>query len=221
MPRISSSCTGVLLCTFVCSISFALSLLTADGPAATPVERSKKIEQLIDRLAEKRADVAGRKDVFQAADELLELGTEAFPQLIDHFGDSRRSFDEDDPTSENVYHRSVGQLCYRLVVDQVRKYRPWNIPDPRGTPGWSGSIVPNNAKEWWEANKGKALWELQADSVRRVIAENKDPKWFKFDSEERHKLADEAIRANEELLKQLTESKTPLPTTPIRPWHDK
>jgi hypothetical protein len=196
----------------------------ADEPATGQAEKDKNIQQLIEQLAGSKSDRQRKNGVFKAADELLKLGTDAFPQLIEHFDDKRYSFDEDSMAADDVYQYDVGELCYRLVVKQVKVYRPWKQADPRGTPGYSGSIIQpdkDDAKAWWEKNKKTALWELQADSVRRVIEKNKNPRWFKFDSEQRHKLADEAIRANEELLKQLTETKTPFPTGPVRPYHGK
>lgn len=224
MPKISTAFGCLVFCIVAWILLLAPVPAPADEPATGPAEKGKKIEQLIDQLAGSKSDKQRESGVFKAADELLKLGTDAFPQLIEHFDDKRYSFDEDSLATDDVYQHDVGELCYRLVKAQVKKYRPWKYPDPRSTPGYAGSIVPpdkDDAKAWWEKNKKKALWELQADSVRRVIEDNKNPRWFRFDSEERHKLADEAIRANEELLKQLTETKTPLPTGPVRPYHGK
>jgi hypothetical protein len=225
----------------VASLSLSSS---AEEPGTISKDSKQKIETLIDKLAAKRPKPVSVKDpkhhverlkkpdvfipleddVAAAADELLKLGTQAFPYLIDHFDDDRYSFMEHDPTSEEVYVWPVGEYCFRLVRAQVMKYRPWQVADPRGTPGYSDSIVPHDKKtalEWWEKNKTHALWELQADSVQLVIKENENPRYFTFKRDERLKLAKAAIKANETLLKQLSESKTPLPTKPVRPYVDK
>lgn len=192
------------------------------------VEFAKKIEKLIDQLASNSAKpVQGSNrrapreaEIWAAVDELHGCGTAAFPYLIAHFDDERFSYSEESPATTRVYQASVGRLCGKIVERQINKYVPWKLPDPRGTPGYGMAIVPQDkaqALEWWKANQNRKLWELQADSVRVVLDENRKRQLTEGD-ETRKRHAADAIQANEELLARLLQTEVPLPTKPFRPY---
>lgn len=103
---------------------------------------------------------------------------------------------------------------------QVRAYIPWDVGDPRGTPGFGISIIPHGkreALEWWLLRKDKALWELQAEHVRMVIDMNRQrlliEKYPEYIA-----LCEKAIRANEQLELELKQNKKPIKREPWRPY---
>ncbi|WP_425616495.1 hypothetical protein NA78x_000142 [Anatilimnocola sp. NA78] len=213
----------------VVPLLFLVHSLACALNGAEPTEaQTKQIAQLIENLASKAtAPGKGSKElapteeaIWKATDELTKLGILAFPQLIAHLDDPRFSFSEDSLASAAVYHRSVGYLCQQIFGRQLKVYVPWNVPDPRGTPGFGTSELPSEkqqAQAWWEANRSKTLWELQVANIEQVIALNEQRKAAGFDSPEQRQLCDAAIQANRELAKQLTATKTAQTTKPYRP----
>lgn len=184
---------------------------------------------MIDRLASKNVKPAeGEKGlspheerIWKAVDALNGLGVTAFPQLIAHFDDDRFSFSQDRMSGRGIRHESVGHLCWEIVERQVKKRVCWNVADPRGTPGHTGAAIVPCGKEaaevWWEAHRDKKLWELQAESVRSVISANQKVLASEQD-EDRRRVCEDAIRANEELLTKLLRTEAPIPTKPFRPY---
>lgn len=193
------------------------------------VEFAKEVEKLIDQLASKYPKPDKRSDsrppreagIWDAVDKLHSYGTAAFPYLIAHFDDERFSFSEESPATTRVYHESVGRLCWEIVERQVKKCSLWKVPDPRGTPGFTGkAIVPRDkeeARSWWKTNQEKRLWQLQADSVRVILEENRE-RLAREDDADRRRHCSDAIQANEQLLSRLLQSELPIPTKPFRPY---
>lgn len=192
--------------------------------ALTPDE----IEQLIDALAARNPKPPSESNelapyeaqIWKAVDALNAQGIRAFPLLISHFDDDRFCCCEDSLASRDTYHRSVGYVCHIIVERQVHKYARWDVRDPRGTPGHAWISVPKGKKDaqtWQVSNLNKRLWELQADTVRRVIRENQERLVSETDAQNR-KLCEDAIKANEKLLSDVTKRKTSIPTEPFRPY---
>ena len=196
--------------------------------------KSADVEHLIDQLASRNPEppqwkqqspqaVAREEQIWKAVDRLHEMGLRAFPQLIAHFDDKRFCCLEDSMASDDVHHRSVGFVCWIIVRSQVKKYVPWEGPDPRGLPGYASCTLPSDKKEaesWWKANQTKSLWELQIENVRTVIAENENA--LKTEKKAyRRKLCEEAIRANERLAADIAKRRSPIPTEPFRPYSGK
>ncbi len=214
---------------FLAALAYPINM--SFGGAKDGGATDEAIEKLIDRLSPKTVPPgdANDPDVFAASDELLKLGTKAFPKLIDHFDDRRFSFHEEGMADGRNYEEPVGSHCYRLVARQINKWQNWKMSDPRNCPTYGHSMIFSGGKgahDWWEKNKTKSLWELQADSIRWAIETDKDPEVVKryglsYTITERRKLATDAIAANEARLKQLTDSKKPLPCSPFRPYRGK
>ncbi len=194
-----------------------------------PSENADKVKALIDQLAAINPKPQGFRDlgkhepqIWNAVDQLHNLGTVAFPFLIEHFDDDRYCCSEDhmsDSRGYPVVRRSVGSVCRTLIGDQVRVCIPWD-GDQRGTPGYNVSIVPhgkNEALEWWLLNQDKALWELQSDNVRLVIDMNRQ-RLRTENSPEYTALCEKAIRANEQLELELKQNKKPITREPWRPY---
>jgi hypothetical protein len=193
-----------------------------------PKSEQADVAGLIDQLKSKRRKPSDRargalateESVWTAVDALMEMQDRAFPELISHFDDSRYSYSERSPVTDEIYHRSVGYLCREIVRRQVTKYVPWITRDSRGTPGTGKSAIPitkQEAQVWWSENQDKPLWVLQVESIRRAIAENR----VRLEAEEdarRIELCKDAILSNEKLAESLIATETALPTKPFRPY---
>jgi len=93
-------------------------------------------------------------------------------------------------------------------------------PDPRDSPGYGLGIVPfkkADAETWWQSHHDKALWELQAESVRFVIAAIKKRLKEELAPAGRN-LHEEAIRINEQLAADFEKRRPSMPTDPFRPY---
>jgi hypothetical protein len=209
--------------------------VSAAEPAQPPEQRQKEIAQLIEQLAsenpkpkQKTYDRAHRgpttvfaptysvekqKNVFLAAKKLLEFGTDAFPQLIENFDDSRYSFAEPAPNGENnseyvLY--SVGSHCRDIVFSQVNKFNTWGEP-MRGFGPASDTRPEFQTKEstqrWWAKNKDKPVWRLQADGLQWAI--DIELKTKQKDDWKAARAA-ETLEANRKLLDKLLTTQKPL-----------
>lgn len=221
-----------VLCWVLPIALFADGLLCSGADSDVPPARqcdakTDTIARLIDQLASSNSTDDGRlaaaatndPRIWKSVDALYALGIEAFPQLIAHFDDDRYSFEEDALSSNKKYRVSIGRLCWTIVDRQVTKYVAWKVADPRGTPGSGLSSVPStrrDAEAWWEVNRRKPLWELQCDSIRRVIAANRERLQSEKAEDRLH--AQEALLANQQLLAELSSKQTPIPTKPFRSY---
>lgn len=219
---------------------FALLLLFGLGPAQctaqVPARRNPvtgrprsdlELESLVNLLASRiPAPALGSSNlppaeprIWAAVDALHEQGVHAFPVLIKHFDDQRYCCCEGDLTKREITYRTVGYVCHRIVELQVGKQVAWKTSDPRRTPGIAGLNVPNRqqtATEWLKTQAGKQLWELQQNSIQRVIKHNEARLAESPDAETR-KLCEECIAANQGLASILSTTRVPLPTSPFRP----
>ncbi|MCY2987152.1 MAG: hypothetical protein NTY19_04690 [Planctomycetota bacterium] len=197
-------------------------------------KRAKKIETLIDKLASENdrpqavRDKTGRRTtvfpsgwseekqdaVFRAADELVKMGVRAFPQLIEHFDDDRYSYSHEAlnaaPGDRVYYNENVGRHCRKIVREQLHKYEIWGEPlSGFGPTRWGPPGFDNNdaARRWWEQNKDKPLWRLQADALQWAIDVETEYREQKHDER-----GLDAIRADKELLRRLIETEEAIPT---------
>lgn len=230
----------------------ALPRTSAAEPAQSPEQRQKEIAQLIEQLAsENPAPTIGKdsqrrrivvfapeyalekqKKVYKAARRLLELGTDAFSQLIEHFDDARYSYDFPSPTGWDDNDRiicTVGSHCHYLLTAQVSKYASWGAPGA----GWGPTSLRSpefatkeNARQWWSKNKDEPLWRIQAerlqwaidvevsgekDAERRAAESGLDAN-ARENAEWRVEHAARAIEMNRKLLAEVLSSKKPLTT---------
>jgi len=210
------------------SLLQGVSGLNAEPSAPAAVPAPAQIEALIDQLAARMPEpTRGSRDlghheerIWKVVDALTQLGTSAFPQLIAHFDDPRFCCTEDAMASDDVYHRSVGYACRRILISQVHRQAAWPGPDPRSSPGYGRGIVPlkkTDAEAWWQLQCDKTLRELQAENARFVVAALKER--LKEDLvPARRNLHEEGIRRNEQLVADLEKRPSAMPTNPFRPY---
>ncbi len=197
---------------------------------------AERISALIDKLASKhdkpnsdsRKHVPYEPSIWTSVDELVGLGTDVFPTLVDHFDDDRFSYTEDCIScarSENpVLKQTVGFLCFQIVRPQVHRYGSWDGPDPRESPGYRTCIVPREkdlAVEWLRSSKGKALWQLQSENIQLVILENRAMLNEGLLPQDDQDLCAVAIEKNEELLEMFKINRSHILTRSIRPIYDR
>ncbi len=219
------------------TLSSAIVATPSNGQTdAKPVATKERIEKLIESLASKhepptpdsRVLTKEEKSIWKAVDELMIIGIEALPALIDHFDDERFSFTESNVSGSRldnpVLHQTVGRLCYRIVTAQVQKYVSWSGPDPRDSPGYRSTVVPTKKEEavkWINERMEKALWELQKENLSLVITQNEELLAKIEKGSNDHQLCKMAIKKNSELIAKLERTKKPLPSTSPRPWYDR
>jgi hypothetical protein len=171
--------------------------------------------------AELIEDLADSKDKFKAIDRLHKLGILAFPSLFEHFSDKRYCLSEDSMATDRIYKLPVGVVCRRIVNRQIQHYIRWeDEPDPRGLPGFSTRLIPiddDEAQAWWEKNKNKELWELQAEFIDRVVQENQDRLVTLPAGTARDKCL-VAISRNMKLAESIRRDKKPKESKPFRPY---
>lgn len=217
---------GVLLLSLWVSLGDVSTVL---AQADSGKKSAKTPDYWVDRLASKHPKPAPgarapyEQEVWDAVDALHELEASAFPVLIAHFNDARYSFTQDSLSGDDdqsTRRETVGFLCRQIVQRQVQKRVVWS-GDPRGTPGYSECVVPDDVQDaltWWNKHRDQALWQLQIANILYVIDLNAD--LARSDPRQRD-LCEENIRANKALIDQLTASRTPLPTKPYRPYRGK
>jgi hypothetical protein len=220
----------------VCARWLVLSLL-ALGPAPSAAAGGKPkppseedIKAIIDQLVSPNPKpITGDEDERQAPDyrlppgfdrekqkvvrgaryKLRQLGPQAFPLLIERWGDKRYCLTISHGLSGYCHNQTVGDICRAIVFDQLQPYSYWpkGHDDPRGKPGrpsyparFLGSQ--KSAREWWEKNKKKTLLEMQREVLDWVIAEEaKRPR--DFTAEEKREL--------QRIHKELAQGGKPLP----------
>lgn len=178
----------------LCSLSLAGCAAPAGPAVAVPATTSPTpaaMKALIDRLAISDAEATAdpvftptkdtpktdrRVIAYDAGEELVELGAEAFPSLVASLNDKRQSV-----AFRRTLPSSVGEACYTLITRQL-----YALP-----PGYSGSIFRKGAdgqhherpvfskdlfstvdlKQWLAARRGRTLGELQIEAFGWVLAE--------------------------------------------------
>ncbi len=118
--------------------------------------------------------------VYKARAELMRIGTEAFPFLIEQWDDPRYCLTTESALSGAKYNHSVGEECQVILFDQLQPYGVIQEPiSPRRLhrPRYPRTFLKSaeDAKEWWENHKTKTLLELQVMVVEWVIAEEAKP----------------------------------------------
>jgi hypothetical protein len=191
-------------------LGFCTMLSGAAGEPATKSPTDAEIKALVDQLVNpnprpmtnksprfrypKDFDHEKERKVDEARRKLLDLGTRAFPFLIERWDDHRYSLVTCNGLSGAYDTMNVGSVCYAIVYSQVQPYGTWaenKVGDPRSVPGRPGYSLgeKKEALIWWEKNKSKSLKEIQLEVLDWVIAEEtKKPK--SYIDEERKALAD-------------------------------
>lgn len=129
--------------------------------------------------------IKAEKPVEAARQELIGLGKEAFPILIEHITDKGYSCPSEGASCP-CYH-DVGVVCYYIIVYQVdligRCYKSRDGLDGKGhmppnyfsqfrtggLEGWQG--WQNEMRKWWEGHKHQSLQEMQMETLRWKIAQ--------------------------------------------------
>ncbi len=116
--------------------------------------------------------------VLDARSKLLELGSPAFPFLIERWNDERYCLTTENGLSGCFTNESVGSICRIIVFVQLQPFGFWQSggDDPRGKPhrpSYPEHFLESQkaAKAWWEKNKGKTLYQMQLEALDWVIAE--------------------------------------------------
>jgi hypothetical protein len=140
-------------------------------------------------------DRVKQQQVGRAISKLLRLGPQAFPFLIERWGDQRYCLTASDGASGAFLHKTVGDICRAILFSQLQPYGYWPEggynPDrrpPAYRPLYPSTFLGSkeSAKRWWENNKRKTLAQMQLEALDWVIAEEaKRPGKFK-DEERKH-----------------------------------
>jgi hypothetical protein len=128
-------------------------------------------QALIEMLAKTSDEFAPRQAV-AASHKLMEMGTAAFPALIDNSNDEREAwgcFDMDvsEPTT-------VGVVCTCIVQSQVEM----NLPKAYRDMWMLGLASKDKLAEWWKERSGRSLRELQIEAARYSL--HKAESWPDF-----------------------------------------
>ena len=209
------------------AIVFLLSLLHWPplSVAAEKRDSTARIEVLIARLVSKNARPKDpsephkdfnrnhHSDVLQAWNELRDLGTEAFPQIIEYLDDKQYSFTLESGSTDSNW--TVGKACFDLLWCNLEPYNKCmlssSIPSrkvwwrPVYTQEFLGSR--EKARDWIAKHKGKSLLELQIEVLEWVISHRSKRK-VEISVDDRKHLV--------ELLDELKKTKKPI--EPAVPW---
>jgi hypothetical protein len=204
---------------------WAFAQIGGSGGQAPPLSE-REVKTLIDRLVspnpepkEDQGLIPGRqlppdvvrdkqKPMREARLKLKALGKEAFPFLIERWADKRYCLTVPDAMFPGCYHNlTVGEVCRRLVYDQVQPYGHKQVISPNPVallrPMYPSLSSTEQAKQWWERNKGKTLHAVQLEVLDWLIAEEaKEPR--NFSDMERHELR--------EIRRKLVPGGKPLPS---------
>lgn len=103
------------------------------------------------------------KLVLVAWTSLIEIGTRAFPVLIDHLGDQRYSYTS---VGNSPPTYTVGRVCREILITQVCVHNAILGREP-GRDGY----FPTNEKirEWWNTNRRRTLREMQLEAARWAL----------------------------------------------------
>lgn len=168
---------------------------TVNGSIERPAERRPTdraaIERLIARLHSPNRDPNPKKEPFvrypkdydlqaqrrveAARRDLIELGIDAFPVLIEHLNDKAYSQSVE---ASVLLSRSVGDVCFWIVQDQIDPV-PMRYKMRLGADGgWHGfhSYSPildskgasrqESLRKWWNGNKNQSLQHIQQEAIR-------------------------------------------------------
>jgi hypothetical protein len=142
---------------------------------------------------------AERDRVRRVWDHIVDLGSAAFPVLVEHSGDRRYCTTEVLNDWKNL---TVGDVCRRTIQVQVEIYH--NSIDE--SPGDVLRYVPTGPREslvkWWKENEKLSLSEIQARAVEWALQKYKDDSTYRG----RRKAAN--IANLEKILRRLKTGKT-------------
>jgi hypothetical protein len=161
------------------------------------------------------------KHVCENIDKLIEMGTDAFPELIAHLDDNRFCGFWLGAVERPVH---VGKICREIIERQVEvfhydihapiiiKWVPNTLPqsdwEPERKPVW---------ERWWKKNQDKSLRKLQIEAAEASIA-------LLNRSKERDRGFDswraKQIKGLQRMIEDLKKSKKPKPARAVRPAHD-
>jgi hypothetical protein len=150
-----------------------------------------------------------QKQVHSARRELRQLGPKAFPFLIERWGDEKYCLTCSEGINGYCFNQTVGAICESIIFDQLQPYSFWPRVDgdPRGKPkrpDYPGRFLGSReaARQWWEKNKDKSLYQMQLEILDWVIAEEaKRPADF----------TDKEKQGVHEIRQKLVKSGKPLP----------
>lgn len=157
--------------------------------------------------------------VRESAAKLREIGVEAFSQLIEHFGDRRFSYPgsivntrpepEEHPLAFSYCSISVGEHCREIVSERLCKFETWggSREGPGPDRGHLDRWHQESAREWWEKNRHKPLWRLQADILQWAI--DLDKTWQPKNEREAAVMR-RVMEANQKKLDRLLTTQKPL-----------
>jgi hypothetical protein len=195
-------------------------------------DQAEEIRALIDRLVSanrkvQEGDSGGpdlprdfdpkrQEQVNRALSKLTRLGPQAFPFLIERWGDERYCLTASDNISGAYLQKTVGQVCRAVIFVQLQPYGHWpaGYPDPERNrrpphrPRYPDRFLGSqqSARQWWATNKNKSLREMQLEALDWVIAEEaKRPGDFK--DEERTRLR--------QVRKKIAQADKPLPAARV------
>jgi hypothetical protein len=199
------------------------------GGEKTQPPSAKEIKALIDQLVSpnrkpnvREGDSAARglprdfdrkkqQQVDRAISKLTQFGPQAFPFLIERWGDEHYCLTASDGISGAFLHKTVGQMCRALIFDQLQPYGHWPAgysPDrtrrPPHRPAYPDALLGSQelAREWWQKNKDKTLYQMQLDALAWVIA---------AEAKRSGDYKDEERKELQRIRKKLVESGKPLP----------
>src|SRR5262249_52744287 len=134
----------------------------------------------------KEFDRKKQKYVVDAWGKLRQLGPRAFPFLIEQWENDKYCLTVQHGLSSACYNLTVGEVCQRIVADQLQPYSFWPKvdDDPRGKPKRPSYPLTQlrtkkAAEQWWAKHKDKTLYQMQLEALDWVIAEEaKRPRDF-------------------------------------------
>ena len=151
-----------------------------------------------------------QRQVYRAAARLAELGPQAFPYLIERWGDERYCMTGEDRASGAFVHKTVGQICREIIADQLQPYGRWptgvtpdDRPRPRFRPSYPDDVLgesQESARRWWEKNRHRRLRQMQLDALDWVIAGGHEGRGH----------TEEDLQLLQRLRKELVQSRKPL-----------
>lgn len=196
-------------CSCVCAEEprdFAKVVESLASPNPAPIIEEYNIKKVPDGY-----DMSAQKKVYAAWDTLLHAGTIAFPFVIAKYDDDRYCSTIESALSGAEHNKRVGEICREIIDGQITPCGIWTTGkgDPRSRPlrpsycrTFLGDL--KSAKQWWEEHKDKKLYEIQAEALGWLIAEEE-------------KLADPVFKEDVQVLKgqldKIKATKTPLEGT--------
>ena len=121
-------------------------------------------------------DMAAQERIHETWDQLVAVGAEAFPSLIDHFDDKRYCTSAE--LDEWWSNYSVGSVCRQIVGRHIEPWGHFTI-DPKGPtdvrPSYSDHHMEtaDAAKRWYASHKAKPLRDIQIEALQWTISQEK------------------------------------------------